>query len=452
MSESDSVHDLLVRGIAAAKSNTPADQAEARFYLEWVLRLDETTYDQQAEAWLWLSQIEDDPIKKRDCLENVIAIDPANPLARRGLAILDGQLKPQDVIDTRQPIEPVKLDEVEPPQARRYVCPKCGGQLAFDAATRQLRCSYCGNQLYEYQAITQGALMPIEEQNFFATLPTAKAHRWELAAAHTLNCQGCGATFTLPPLEISGSCPFCGSAHVIEATTSAELIQPEGVLPFQFDAEEATKHVRRWIDQQRFRPGDLDERSAISKPRGVYLPFWTFDLGGQINWSALVAEQHGRQTVWAPRNDIYLVYHNDLLVPGTHSLPLDLLSVAVDFDTVHNTLAAYSGQLLADWPAEIYQISMADASLVARQRALQIAREHVTYQSLGSQRVRDLRFNTGSMVIESFKLTLLPIWIGSYRYKGQAYACVVNGQTGKVAGQLPRSGFQKMLTSLFGGN
>src|SRR5512136_897629 len=103
---SETARELLVRGVAAAKTGQAQDKEEARFYLEWVLRIGDATLDQKTTAWLWLSQIEDDPRKKRDCLENVLAADPANGPARRGLAILDGRLKAEDVIDPNQPIAP----------------------------------------------------------------------------------------------------------------------------------------------------------------------------------------------------------------------------------------------------------------------------------------------------------------------------------------------------------
>ena len=105
---SESVRQLLVRGVAAARTGEARDKEEARYYLEWVLRHNEASSDQKSTAWLWLSQIEDDPRKKRDCLENILAGDPANGPARRGLAILDGRLKPEDIIDPNKPIEPVK--------------------------------------------------------------------------------------------------------------------------------------------------------------------------------------------------------------------------------------------------------------------------------------------------------------------------------------------------------
>jgi hypothetical protein len=37
------------------------------------------------------------------------------------------------------------------------------------------------------------------------------------------------------------------------------------------------------------------------------------------------------------------------------------------------------------------------------------------------------------------RLVLLPVWIMTYRHRGEAYQVAVNGQTGAVTGQLPVS-------------
>src|SRR3989304_5138415 len=116
MPEKEETPHLVVRGVAAARTNDPRDKQEARFYLEWVLRLADTTFAQKAEAWLWLSQVEEDIARKRECLENVLVMDPGNALARRGMAILNGKLNPKDVIDDRQPITPAPPN-VAPPTA-----------------------------------------------------------------------------------------------------------------------------------------------------------------------------------------------------------------------------------------------------------------------------------------------------------------------------------------------
>lgn len=412
-----------------------------------MLRSDGADLEQKASAWLWLSQVSDDPARKRECLEYVLAIDPGHALARRGLAILDGRLKAEEQVDHRQPVAPVQPDATpDAALVRRYVCPKCGGQMAFDPKRRALSCAYCGNRLWEAEALQQGAL--VREQDFAAMLPTAKAHRWELPTARSVGCDSCGARFTLPASHTTGTCPFCASSHIVEWNPKHDLIQPEGVLPFQFDAEAAARHIRDWLARQRFRPGDLD-RATVAPPQGAYLPYWTFDIGGEVKWRALVEEGSGNNRRWVPRTGSHLVFHNDLLVLASHTLPAGLSTQLTDFDT--HALVPYSGDVLAGWPTEVYQIAMADASLVARQRAFAKARDHVRHRSLGGESVRDLTLNSLGISIDSYKLVLLPVWLGSYRHKGTTHSVLVNGQTGSVRGDVPRSGFQKALAGLFGG-
>ena len=445
---SESVRQLLVRGVAAAKTGQPRDKDEARYYLEWVLRSGDATHDQKSTAWLWLSQVEDDLKKKRDCLENVLAADPANGPARRGLALLDGRLKSEDIVDPNQPIAPLRPDATpHPTTVRRYACPQCGGRMSYIAAKRSVGCDYCGNRLHEYQAIQQGAL--ITEQDFTTALATAKGHRWELPVERTLKCEACGAAFAIPPGQVSGHCPFCGSSHVITAGSS-EAIEPEAILPFQFDLDAVGKHIRRWLDDLKFRPDDLDERASITRPRKVFLPFWTFDLGGTLNWNAQVEEGYGKYKTWVPRTGIHLVYHDDLLIPATRAILKDVLDELIEYDTT--ALVAFSAELLSDAAAEIYQVPLADASLVARQRALHLGKAYVESNDLAGENYRNFFMNSGGLIVESYKLALLPLWVTRYRYKKEAFLVAVNGQSGKVAGHVPRNGLQKALAGFFGNN
>ena len=77
---------------------------------------------------------------------------------------------------------------------------------------------------------------------------------------------------------------------------------------------------------------------------------------------------------------------------------------------------------------------------MANQRAVQFAKNQIEHVSLAGERVRNLQLNSTGIVIESFKLVLLPVWIGSYQYQGQLYRVALDGQTTKMTGQIPRNG------------
>jgi len=443
---SESVYDLIVRGVAAARSAGPGSKEEARFYLDKALRRDDAEPDQKARAWMCLSQIEADPRKKREYLESVLTIDPGNGSAHQALAMLDGRLKAEDLIDPGSPVEPVRPAEAPPrSEVRRPACPKCGGQVSFDVDRQSLACSFCGEPMAG-QTIEKQA-DPVKEQDFFASLPTAKAHRWELPVERSLRCDGCGAAFLLPPLHVSGVCPFCGSAQIVTAAVDG-LIQPTAVLPFGVDGGEASERIRAWISRERFRPGDLDRGADVDTPRGAYLPFWTFDLGGTMSWHAMVEEGRGRTSRWVPRTGLYLVYHDDLLVPAGNLLHSEFMGGILDFDT--EGLVPFSSDLLAGYTTGIYQVTLDGASLVARQRALHEGSAHEKKHALAGERYRDFVMNSSGLVVVSYKLVLLPFWIGGYRYRGMAFPAAVNGQNGAVAGRVPRNGLQKILARFWG--
>jgi tetratricopeptide (TPR) repeat protein len=75
---------LLREGISAAKSG---QRDRARELLTHVVEQDE----ENTLAWLWLSSMVDSLADREVCLENVLALDPDNDAARRGLAILRRQ-------------------------------------------------------------------------------------------------------------------------------------------------------------------------------------------------------------------------------------------------------------------------------------------------------------------------------------------------------------------------
>jgi hypothetical protein len=68
----------LAQGMEAAKSG---QRDVARQHLQNVLRIDPS----HETAWLWMSGLVDTPQQKRDCLQRVLALNPANEMARRGM-------------------------------------------------------------------------------------------------------------------------------------------------------------------------------------------------------------------------------------------------------------------------------------------------------------------------------------------------------------------------------
>ncbi|MGE5263914.1 MAG: hypothetical protein ACM3S0_11075 [Acidobacteriota bacterium] len=425
---SDSTHDLLVRGIAAAKTDS---KAEARFYLEWVTRSSDADRDEITQAWRWLATISDDPKQKRECLEQALAYDPLDPEVHRALAILDGKLDPADIVNPDRLPAPAASEQRA--QARRFVCSQCGGRMEFDPDGTSLTCAYC----HHHMSLADLSETPVpEEQDFTIALAMAKGHSAPVAT-QALKCQGCGASFVLPPCTLSTVCPYCGSPYVIEQMETRELVAPDGVIPFAVTQDEAAKTAFRW-----YRANGLKMFSGDAEPVGVYLPVWTFDLAGEVAWSYRVEKREE----WVSRSGSSGVFENDVPVAASHTLSAALSETIGEFP--FDKIAPYDPRFLADWPAETYQIPVSDASLVARSRTVAKKRKQID-DEIGEGH-KDLVVSSARLFVESFKLVLVPVWIARYQFDHVWYSVVVNGQLGTLRADKPVTGVRKWLSGLLG--
>jgi predicted RNA-binding Zn-ribbon protein involved in translation (DUF1610 family) len=434
---SDSACDLLVRGIAAAKAR---EKDQARFYLEWVLRTD-SDRRQKIEVWLWLSDISNSQAEKRDCLENILACEPSHPQARRRLAILDGRLDPTHVIDPNHQPLPLPDDSPQPPQTRQFVCQQCGGKMAFSPDAKSLTCIYCNRHTSLYRAIEEGAM--VEEHDFAVALATAKGHS-RPTAMRSFTCQTCGVSFMVEPAALSLICPYCESAYVLDLSETRRLIPPEAIIPFNLTQQQAADAFESWLKEKR-----LHDQAQTIIPAGLYLPAWTFDVAGEAQWQSQVLKRRFSRTSCIAESGNYPIFADDVLIPASHTLPASLAKTLHRFDLAE--LTPYDSAYLASWPAEIYQIPAADASLAARRQVWEEVRHTIsTRASPGMRRVKDLTFSSAGMVVEAFKLVLLPVWIAQYRLQNDTYKVLINGQTGAVHGEFPRTRLGQWLSALLG--
>jgi len=392
------------------------DRAAARRYAERAL-LTVDDVETRVKASFILSQVTDDPKEKRDLLETVLAYDRTHAEARRALAILDGKLKPEDIVDA----DNLPAQSTEQARADRFTCPKCGARRVFAPDGHSLLCENCG---YNDSLVMDGEA---DESDFFTAMATAKGHR-KPVAMQVFHCQGCGAEFILALGVISATCAYCDSPHVVRLGQSRELIEPEGVIPHAFTQKQAIQLLVKWVEQNKLKPG-----RKVDFPRGVYLPLWTFDLGGAIRYSGNMVETDDdpfgqRQRRVVRMTDEYPVLVNDWPIPASQKIVARFARLLPTFDLT--AVKPYDPRYLADWPAEVYDISMSNASLEARSQVFAQYRERLPSEQLSQ--LTNINLSSAGMAIESFKLVLLPVWMTEIPLDGKTLPLLINGQNGKI--------------------
>lgn len=413
--------DLLKTGIIEAKTG---HKSAARRYLDRAI-YSLSDHDALAEAWYWMAQVVDDAKEKRSAIENCLAHNLQHARARKMLAILDGKLKADEVIDPNHlPPAPEGLRAAD---ADRFMCPKCGGRMSFAPDGQSLVCDYCTRG----QAVGF-AHASADEKDFVTAMATARGHGKPLNE-QVFHCEGCGSEFILPPKQISANCLYCDSPHVVSLKNTKDLLAPDAVLPHQFNQKQAIKLLVGWVEGNQINP-----EKKVELPRGLYLPLWTFDIGGEIEYTGI--KQNNKRSLGTGSDDetnfpvqrSHPVLVDDLPVPASRKLSAVFLRLIPTFEL--DSAKPYDPRYLADWPAEVYDIPMAEASLDARGQAYAKLKDELP---AAAAPLRIVSSSSAKMAIESFKLVLVPVWMTELPFGGREHLILINGQNGVIASDLP---------------
>ncbi len=309
-------------------------------------------------------------------------------------------------------------------------------------------CEYCG--------------APVEPLDKFcgacgAEQPAAAAVRQPKVEQKHFRCENCGAEVAVDPGQRSYTCAFCDSSYVIELPPEKTGRQPpEFVIGFSVTPQQAAEKFRGWIAENAwFRPGDLKAAQIAEKLKGVYLPFWSFSMLAESRWSASIGEywyrtetytttQNGktvtrtrqvRETEWWPLAGEHHRYYSGYLVSGSRGLSQQEADRIKPFHLP--ALKRYEPYFLAGWLSEEYSIERDQALETCRHEFYRREQGNVAAMLPGDTH-RDLRVETRFSDVNS-DLILLPIYLLSYRYREKLYRFLVNGQTGRVAGDKPLS-------------
>jgi DNA-directed RNA polymerase subunit M/transcription elongation factor TFIIS len=418
---------MLVRGSAAAKAG---DVDEARGYLEWMLSIPATS-EQKADAHFWLSEIAVEIAERRDHLESALAYNGAHHRARKALSILDGKLPEDQIIDPDSYSQPVP-DDPQAVDAERFVCPNCGGRMMYSADGERLVCEYCES----HKDGQPGG--ELRENDFVVGISTAAGQNKALATL-SFECKACGAVYLLPPETLSLSCPHCDSAYAITKSETRELIPPEGIVPFKFDAAEAVKLARTWV-RKTYSP---KKTPHFSRFRGIYLPAWTFDVAGYVGWRGRIAEEDTVMNVSGKE----IISYDDVFVPASKTRPPFFDQLLAQFSA--GDVVSYQADYTASWLAETYTIAMSDAAIEARSRAFKEAKQTLARKE-ELRRIANLRFTSDEIMMASFKLVLVPVWLGHFTLEGETRDVTVSGHTSTVFGPKPPGTLEKLANWLLG--
>jgi hypothetical protein len=240
---------------------------------------------------------------------------------------------------------------------------------------------------------------------------------------------------------VAGSCPYCNSPIVITQQIAGAL-KPDLVIPFHTTRDQAVAALRQLYLKKRLLPKVFSQQNFIDEVKGVYVPFWLFDINAEVIERYTAEDQTSRTAgnrryVTTRRYSALRVGDADFLavpVDGSINMPDAIMESIEPFDPRQAQI--FQPAYLTGFLAERYDVDSRRAFGRAHERLVKSAGTifqdtvtgHQTVSRAGSEvRVKKLGVH----------YALLPVWMLTTIWHGQRFTFAMNGQTGRMVGDLP---------------
>lgn len=339
-----------------------------------------------------------------------------------------------------------------------YKCPCCSGAIAFDSHSQKLKCPYCDTEfdtdtLAEYDK-------ELKEENtddmFWDTSEQSKWQDKEACGVRSYSCMSCGGEIICEETTAATSCPFCDNPVIMKGNLAGEL-KPDLVIPFKLDKKAAKEALKAHYKKKHLMPKVFSDENHIEQLKGIYVPFWLFDAEAD----AKMRYRATRVRTWSDSNYIYTetcyysirrdgtLTFDKVPVDASAKMPDDLMESlepyrygdALDFNTAY----------LAGYLADKYDVSNEQSIDRANQRIKKSTADAIADTVIGYTSIIPEQSSI-SLKNGKAKYALLPVWLLKTKWNGKDYVFAMNGQTGKLVGDLPldKKAYIKWLFGLTG--
>ena len=361
-------------------------------------------------------------------------------------------------------------------QVTNYQCPTCTGPLRFDGAAGKLVCDYCDGR---YDAAEIEALYADKDkaaQEAQAVQEAKKAQQsktrtegveddWDLAhaggqwseaeAAHirVYTCPSCSAEIICDENTAATSCAYCGNPTVVPGMLGGAL-KPDLVIPFKLDKDAAIAALKTYYKGKLFLPKEFSTQNALDEIKGVYVPFWLFDCrsSGMAEFSGEKSRTYRSGDYRVTETSHFRLYRSGKVafekvpVDASTKMPDEHMDAIEPFD--YSEIKPFSTAYLPGFLADKYDqdsktcATRADTRIEASM--IDTLAETVTGYSGVSVNDKHIALQRGKV-----SYALLPVWMLTTRWKDKPFTFAMNGQTGKLVGNLPVSA-KRFLAWMFG--
>ncbi|MBR1854673.1 MAG: zinc ribbon domain-containing protein [Lachnospiraceae bacterium] len=306
-----------------------------------------------------------------------------------------------------------------------YECPNCSANLKFDIRSQMLLCDRCGTQMdpYAFQKEKDADETSVLEEDCEVTVYT---------------CPQCGGQLMSDDTTAATFCSFCGGSTILHSRVS-NMRRPTYIIPFQKTKEDCGEAYRKMMKRALYAPTEMKKEGYISRMRSIYMPYWVY-----------TAEKYGRVRLSASQYVKNIKYDVTMYFWLQSNVQAEYKGIAFDAsqsfaDPLSNAIAPYEWWGLKRFTPSYLSGFYADVADVDPELYESDVSEIVGYELYRRMEKEPAyeKYTLGEVADEMRpnyiykELAMFPVWFLTYRHKDRVSYAVVNGQTGKAAGDIP---------------
>lgn len=285
----------------------------------------------------------------------------------------------------------------------------------------------------------------------------------QFMSVNIFRCTSCGAKIMIYGNEQATFCSFCGHPTVVFDKVSEEA-WPDYVIPFSVSEKQAVEAIKEKFGKGLYIPDEI-KNPQIDKIRGIYIPYWLYTayIRKKANMSLNMSDDENEYKGYKMTSNIgttrgmypgsFSAQKQEKLHMAVESMTEMYVDAYATFERVgmdasrklENRLAErlepfymeglkeFEPSYLSGFYADRYDVS-------SRERAAEVYRK--ISAAMEKSILEDTEMNIIDRSIEQYSVdtieyALLPAWFMTFWYRHRLYTILVNGQTGKVVGNIP---------------
>lgn len=345
-------------------------------------------------------------------------------------------------------------------EAVDHKCPNCFASLNYNPKGKNWVCEYCGSKFTLEQLEENEKRFESNDVKNSVELKTENEKQTENGNVESVEmdeyfCKNCGAKIVADKNTAATFCVYCKNTAILKSRLS-EKFSPSKIIPFSKTKEDAIQAFKNIGKGKFLMPKEFLNTKNIQELTGVYIPFWLYSckMSGHVEgkadeittWSDYNFEYTKTDTYHVERDGIY--EFDNIPVDGSVRFNDAIMNSVEPFN--YKELCDFNYSYLSGFLAEKYDISKDDAKKITIDRAKQTAMNDLIL----SARLGKTAYDTfvpskreSNIENEEIEYVLLPVWMVNIKYNEKLYTFAMNGQTGKMIGDIP---YSKKKAFIFG--